>query len=89
MSASSSIFGPDIAGGTVNAGTAQVVSMSPTGAMTFGTSGMICVKGIIIPAADSRVELKAHVSAGGITPNQDSYVKVRCLGNANVVGNFA
>jgi len=89
LSASSSIFGPDIAGGIVNAGTTQVVSMSPTGAMVASTSGMIYVKGIVIPAANCGVQLKAHVSAGGIVPNKDSYVKVRCLGNANVVGNFA
>jgi len=89
LTATSSIFGSTSTGGNVNVGTAQTVSMSATGSIVGGVSGLIYIKGIIIPADNCRVTIKSHVNAGSITPKQDSYVKIRCLGNVNSVGNFA
>jgi hypothetical protein len=89
LTATSSIFGSTATGGNVNVGIAQTVSMSATGSIVGGVSGLIYVRGIIIPADNCRVTTKAHVGAGSITPKQDSYVKIRCLGNANSIGNFA
>ena len=90
LTATSVISGSlSVAGSNVNAGTAQTVSMSPTGSIPSAAAGRIQVKAFVIPSVDCRVTLKASVSAGTITPKQDSYVKVRCLGNSNSIGNIA
>ena len=89
LSASSTIFGSTSIGGFVNVGTAQTVSMTPTSSIPNGVSGLIYLKGIIIPADNCNVTIKSHVGAGSVTPKQDSYIKIRCLGNTNSIGNFA
>jgi len=79
----------DIVGGRVLAGTGQTVTMSPSASIINGAGGLIQVKGLAIPSADCRVTLKAFVSAGTITPLKDSYLKIRCLGNSDSIGNIA
>lgn len=89
LTATSSLYGTTVVGGNVNVGIAQTVQMTATGSIANGTSGLIQVRGLAIPADNCRLTLKSFVSAGSITPKQDSYVKVRCLGNANSIGNIA
>lgn len=90
LSATGNISGNiDVVGGRVLAGTGQTVTMSPSASIVNGSSGLIQVKGLVIPSADCRITLRAFVSAGTITPLKDSYLKIRCLGNSDSIGNIA